>query len=151
ATATNVSPMPTARAPTPMRRNVADDVPARCPPSEPCACAAPGTPTPAAAQPMATSAASRPGRLLQVHIELHPPLASAVVRRVRNRAHAREVVEAREIAGVVLAVAPRQPLAVERIHDVDRVVVEHVRAREADVEAPRADVEPAVDLEVERE
>src|SRR6516162_8973727 len=154
ATATNVSPMPTARAPTPMRRNVPDDVPARCPPSEACACAVPGAPSHATeAITQARAPRRRPvlERLLKIHIELHPPLRPAVVGRVVDRAHAREIVEPGEIARIVLAVAPRQAPAAERVHDADRVVVEDVRAGEADVEPPRADVEPAVDLEVDRE
>src|SRR6185503_11871387 len=99
ATATNVSPMPTARAPTPMRRNVADDVPARCPPSEPCARAAPGATRSARAiavessaaglpAPFAAGAASPPERLLEIDIELGPPHAGAVARGVVDRAHA---------------------------------------------------------------
>src|SRR5436190_19237005 len=104
ATATNVSPMPTARAPTPILRNVADDVPARWPPSEPCARAMPGTTgsaraIAAARQPASVRervpkrAASWPERLLTIHIELGPPHGVAVVRRVVDRAHARELVE----------------------------------------------------------
>src|SRR5262249_25460703 len=139
ATATNVSPMPTARAPTPMRRNVADDVPARCPPSEPCARATCGTNNRTVSSSRAASLPERHAkrraslleRLSKIHIELGPPHAAAVVRWVGDRAHVRELVEAREESRVVLAVAPAQARAAERIHDVDRVVVEDVRARDA--------------------
>src|SRR5258706_11278951 len=119
ATATNVSPMPTARAPTPMRRNVAEDVPARWPPSDVCARLVPAD---ASSPSRAAHAASR----LEVHIELHPPLGAAVVGRVVHRLHARELVETREQARVVLPVPPHQTQPVERVHHADRPVLEHV-------------------------
>src|SRR5262245_60425923 len=150
ATATNVSPMPTARAPTPMRRNVPDDVPARWPPSEPCARATEASSSPPA-KAMARRAASLPDRLLEIDIELRPPHAVAVVRGVVDRAHVLELVEAGEVTRVGLAVAPAQPAAGERVHDVDGVVAEDVRAGDAEVEAALAELEPAVDLEIDRE
>src|SRR5580765_499893 len=158
ATATNVSPMPTARAPTPIRRNVADDVPARWPPSEPWACAARGASAPASritsapASPPRRRAAHRAGvRRSEIDIELCLPHAVAVVRGVVDRAHAREVVEAGEVARVVLAVTPARAQAAESVHDIERVVVEDVRARDAEVVALGAELEPAIELEIHRE
>src|SRR5262245_55869102 len=143
--------MPTARAPTPMRRNVPLDVPARCPPSEPCACALAGASSSAAATAIASGAASSPEGRLEVHIELGPPRAAAVVRWVVDRAHTRELVESGEVARVGQAVAPARPPAAVRVDHIDSEVIENVRARDAEVEAPGPEQEPAVDLEVDRE
>src|SRR5215831_19702114 len=143
ATATNVSPMPTARAPTPMRRNVADDVPARCPPSEPWANAGADV-----AHSASHASANRPERLLEIHIELEPPHAAAVVRGIAHGRRVRGLVETAEQPRVVVAVAPGEPEAVVRVDHADRAVVEDVRALDAEIEAPRADVEPAVELQV---
>src|SRR5262249_5210165 len=164
ATATNVSPMPTARAPTPMRRNVADEVPARCPPSEPCASAGPaGAHRDASAartiaiedasllRRLAERAASSPERLLEIHIELEPPPAAAVVPRIAHPRRGGGLVEAAEQPRVVATVAPGEPEAVVRVDLADGPVVEDVRALQAEVEAARADVEPAVELEVDRQ
>src|SRR5262245_5563119 len=145
ATATNVSPIPTARAPTPMRRNVADDVPARCPPSVTCAPASPhahSTP----------SASSAPPGSLEVHIELEPPLAAgAVVGRIVHLAHAHVVVDVGHVRRVVLARAEDAAAAGDPVHAVVDVVVEDVRALEAQVEAGVPEPEPVIDLEVGRD
>src|SRR4051812_45246760 len=113
ATATNVSPMPTARAPTPMRRNVAEDVPALWPPSEPWAWAVIATNNAASVRkPVRVSRAGlgvhrnrptlAPGiRRSEVDIELQPPLrARAVVRRVVDLGDVREIVQAADVVGV---------------------------------------------------
>src|SRR5690349_622679 len=122
ATATNVSPMPTARAPTPMRRNVAEDVPARWPPSVPCACA---VPAPSRAAPVTSAIRSRRGS--EVDIELQPPLRpGTVVGRVVHLAHVRVVVEAGDVVRVELALAPHPAEARDRVDAVVDVVVEHV-------------------------
>src|SRR6476660_3182572 len=79
ATATNASPMPTGRAPTPILRKVPAEVPTRWPPSEVCARAGPAD-TRAIAKARGTS--------LEVIVESHAPLrARQVVRRVLERAH----------------------------------------------------------------
>src|SRR5262245_9522160 len=78
ATATKASPMPTGRAPTPILRNVAADVPTRWPPSEVWA---------RAAGAVAASAAATPSnarmRSLEVIVESQAPLcAGQVARRI---------------------------------------------------------------------
>src|SRR5438046_8065656 len=146
APATKVSPMPSARAPTPMRRNVPDDVPARCSPSELCAMAGEAAPISAAAV-----AAKRPARRKrsEIDIELRSPLgAGAVVRRVIDSANANELVQAVDVVGIEAAFAPDVALAGDRIDAIDEVVVEDVRALQAQVEAAAHHLEPAVHLDV---
>src|SRR5260221_7947044 len=138
--------MPTARAPTPIRRNVAEDVPARCPPSEPWACAG--------------SAASRTARMAspasvcrwsEIDIELQPPLrAGSVVGRIVHLTHAGEVVQAAHVVRIELALAPHPAAAGDGVDAIVDVVVEHVRAREAHVESPLRQLEPAGELDVPR-
>src|SRR5712692_4891668 len=99
--------MPTARAPTPMRRNVADDVPARCPPSEPCACA-----DPAASRTTRPASAASVRRGSEVDIELQPPLRTgSVVGRIVHLAHVGEVVQAAHMGRIELALAPHPATA----------------------------------------
>src|SRR5262245_14181234 len=104
ATATNVSPRPTARAPTPMRRKVPDAVPARCPPSVACAPAAHGS--------SSRSAEASAARKLEVDVKRQPPeRARPVVRRIVHLADADEVVHTRDVARIELPLAPHVALA----------------------------------------
>src|SRR5262245_33815369 len=119
--------MPTARAPMPMRRNVADDVPARWPPSEPCACA----PAPAHASSTAAAVARAVHRAvrdiespLEVHIELKPPLRpGSVVRRIAHLRDVHEIVHPADVRGIELAMTPDAAPAGDRIDAVVQIVV----------------------------
>src|SRR5580765_4866800 len=161
ATATNVSPMPTARAPMPMRRNVADDVPARWPPSEACANAVAGASNATSVTSMANRAngrrgpdrarARRAGRMLEVRIKLQLPLrAGSIVGRVIHLAHLGVVGEPADVVRVVLPLPPDAAEAGDRIDAIVDVVVEQVRGRDAEVETAGPGHEPAVQLEVRR-
>src|SRR5262249_16687452 len=106
--------MPTARAPTPSRRDVADDGPGRWPPGGARARAEAAT---------RSSAATRPAKRLQIDIELQPPLrARTVVRRVVDLGDVREVVQAADVVRVVLALAPDPAASRDRVDAVVEVV-----------------------------
>src|SRR5436309_11827166 len=121
ATATNASPRPVARAPSPILRKVPEAVPARCSPSVNCARAgaaasdATSTARPAAAA--SRDAARRAG--LEVVIKREPPLRRRpVVGRVVHLGLLDEIVDV-EHRRVVLAHAPHPATAGDAVDAVD--------------------------------
>src|SRR2546428_5685939 len=147
--ATNASPREAARAPTPILRNEPEDVPARWLPSSNWARAGVARSSPASSAARATA--------LEVIVELEPPLGPRPV--VRRVVHLRlpdvsVVLHAREQRRIVGARAPHAAEPGHRVHPVDDVIVEDVRAEQAEVEAPptraEAPVEPQIGGELER-
>src|SRR5262245_57232390 len=122
--------MPCARAPTPMRRNVADEVPSRWLPNPPCARAELCAIT--RARHAAASAERRTE--LEVHIELEPPCrAAAVVRRIVDQAGLHVIVEAVDVVRIEGAFAPHVALAGDRIDAIDHLGAEDVVALQAQI------------------
>src|SRR5437773_3220571 len=102
-----------------MRRNVAEDVPSRWPPSE--VCSAARTCDSASASTTASIAgatrAERPGS--EIDIELQPPLGTGpVVGRVVDRADVDEVVHTVHVVGIERALAPDVAATGDRVDPV---------------------------------
>src|SRR5262245_14601127 len=145
ATATNVPPMPCARAPTPMRRKVADDVPSRWLPNPPWARAEPC----AIVSATSVSARAQPQMALEVHIELEPPgCAAAVVRRIVDDSGLHVIVQAVDVIGIERALAPYVALPRDRIDAVDHLGPEDVVALQAQIAAAIEHRKSIVQLEI---
>src|SRR6516225_404711 len=148
ATATNASPIPTARAPTPILRKVPDEVPVRCSPRLNWARAGAGTSAASARTASSGSPALRHAGL-EVVVKLQPPLdRRTVVRRVVDLRDPRVVVDEREVAAIVRADPPHPAESGDRIDAVDHVGVEDVETGEAQVEPPAPEGEDPVDAQV---
>src|SRR6185369_1259834 len=139
--------IPTARAPTPMRRNPPDEVPMRWLPSA-CACAVVASSGNISASVAASAAAGRQAvRRSEIDIEDQPPFgAAAVVRRIVDGPGLHVVVEAVHVGRIELALAPHVALAGHLVDAIDHAGAEDVRRLQARHPPPPDQPERTVEL-----